>query len=207
MADEQRWWFGSREVTLRLSVNWFSCIVGAAILLIAAYAYVSEQHRPIVQFAGVVLGGTAALLAFANTLDTRSEQLRQAEVLRQAQKKQLAFDFIHRWNDPQFFHTRKNAGAALIEFKNIPEEHKKTFLTAERDKVVNSIDMLNFLETISLAIHQDMADEETLRRFFRSIVIGLWQNGSNFIEARRAERSTPRLFIETQRLFDQWSKL
>ena len=160
----------------------------------------SEQKRPAIYFIGIVVGSSAALLAFVNALDIRSAQ-------RQQVKMQAALDFVHRWNDPQFFHTRKNAGPALLQFKELPEERKKTFVRENREIANDIVDMLNVLEALSIAIQKDLVDEEFARLFFRGIVVGFWQNGQGFIETRRAERGNPRLFTELQKLFVQWSSL
>ena len=70
--------------------------------------------------------------------------------------------------------------------------------------LANLIDVLNLIEAMAIAVETTIADEEILKRFFRSIVLEYWHITGPFIEARRAEVNNPRLFLETEWLFQRW---
>jgi hypothetical protein len=71
-----------------------------------------EPWRPVFIFTAGVLGGTGALIAAVNALDARTSRFEQT-------KRAVSLDFLHRWNDPQFFHAKRNGREINLELKEV----------------------------------------------------------------------------------------
>lgn len=188
---------GSQEINLKLKVNWLILILLIAAGLIGAYYSYPAQRQSLI-FVASVLAGAAALIAAVNALDSRYAQLKQA-------RSTSALDFINRWNDPQFFHAKKNGREickALKEQKTV--EDQKAYLEEDPAHQANLFDVVNVFECLSIAIQSQIADEDTAKRFFRSIVIEYWHASEEYTKKRRAERGNPRLLQEFEWLFSRW---
>ncbi len=189
---------GSRKVTLQFSLNWLICVCLVALGLILAFIFGPERWRPILVFTAAILGGSGALIAAINALDSRVAKVEQA-------RRATALDFVHKWNDPQFFHAKKSGREilrALREQETV--EDQKRYLEEDPTRLANLFDVLNLFEGMSIAIQTNIADEEAAKRFFRSLVIEYWHITEGFIKARRAERQNVRLLQEFEWLFSQW---
>ncbi len=189
---------GSRRITLQFSVNWLVGISGAAIGLILVFIFAPDSWRPALIFTAAVLGGTGALVTAVNALDARAIAVEHAKMAR-------AFDFIQRWNDPQFFYAKKNGREILAEFKKrLTVEAQKAYLQEDPTRLANLLDVLNVFEALSTAIQIRIADEQAAKRFFRSILLEYWHTTESFVKSRRTERLNPRMLQEMEWLFNQW---
>lgn len=186
------------KVSLNITISWtWITIIGAGFLIIL-YAQADEDHRPLYIFIATVLGASCALLSALSTVIQRQEMIKQSKI-------QVAFDFINRWNNPQFYHARKEGRAALTTIRQLPTTEAQRSWLDDGEKWSNLIDILNFFESLGIAIRRESADTETAKQFFRHIITGYWQVFEKVIKERRAERSNPRLFIELEWLFNEWS--
>jgi hypothetical protein len=64
---------------------------------------------------------------------------------------------------------------------------------------------MNFYEVLSVAIQNDMTEEEVAKRLFRSLVNECWHSAEAFVKKRRAERNNSRLLAELEWLFKRWN--
>ncbi len=188
---------GSHKINLRISVNWLVLVLLLAISLIIAYIFISQDLRHYIVFSASVLAGAGAALAAVNALDARFAQLQQSKALN-------ALDFAHKWTDPALFHARKAGRETLQFFKGKTLVQQKAYLDEDATRLANLIDVLNFFETLSVAIHKDIADEEMSRRWFRSVLNEYWHTAQDFVKNRRAERNNARLLVELEWLFERW---
>jgi len=188
---------GSRKLKLEFSVNWLVCIIILAVGLITAYILCPAWNDQL-KFSAAVIAGAAAMIAAANALDARQAGVDQA-------KKSTSLDFVHRWNDPLFFHAKKNGREIILHLKTLrTPADQKAYLEEDPTRLANILDVLNFFEAMGVAIQTDIADEETARRFFRSVAVEYWHSTADFIQARRADKQNMRLGQELEWLFKQW---
>lgn len=188
---------GSQEITIRFRVNWLITVAVVAVVLIGAFVLVADNWRPQLIFAVSVLAGSAALIAAINALDSRYAQLRQA-------KATAALEYVHRWTEPHFFHAKKSGRETLQAIKGKASEEQHSYLDQDPMRLANLIEVLNFFESMGIAIDTGIAEEEVAKRFFRSILLEYWNGAETFIKKRRAERNNARLSQETERLYERW---
>jgi hypothetical protein len=143
-----------------------------------------------------VLGGIGILITAINDIEVRKEALQQSKL-------KAALDFVHDWNSPLFFHAKNNGRETLRKFKDKGNTDQE-FLKANPQHLGNLIDILNFVELLSVSIQIGEADEAAAKRFFRGILIEYWQHAEHWVKGRRAEKANPRLFCEAEWLYNQW---
>jgi Domain of unknown function (DUF4760) len=188
---------GSKRISFSIPMNWLIAIAVVALALIAAFI-LCPQWRTVLLFVAPVLGGAAALIAAFNAIDARSSQTLQS-------KKAASLGFMQLWLDPPFFHAKKNGRTIIAHFREHSGiEEQKAYLGQDPAYLANLFDILNFFEAMSISIQTDIADEEILKRFFRSLTLEFWHCSETFIRARRAEKSNPRLLQEVEWLFNKW---
>lgn len=190
---------GTRRIFF--SVNWILATVVAAIVVVAWFAFGSTDHRPLVVFTASVIGGAAALVSTINALDARVQGIEDSRRL-------SAATFTGRWNDPQMYHTKKGARECLDSLKKLDgtEEQFQEYRNAEPGLVQNLLNLLNFLEELSISVQLAATDSQTAKRFFGAILVIIWQDARQFIEQRRDASRNPRLFCELEWLFEHWEK-
>jgi hypothetical protein len=118
-------------------------------------------------------------------------------------KLKAALGFVHEWNHPLFFHAKNNGRETLRRFKEKGETDHE-FLKANPQHLGNLIDIMNFVELLSVSIQMGEADEPAVKRFFRGILIEYWQHAEPRVRSRRAEKANPRLFCEAEWLYNRW---
>ena len=178
---------------LKFSVNWLRWIIYSAVLLVIAYIVFPRWHDPLVYIAAI-LGGIGVMISAMNDIDVRKEQLEADRVCR-------AMQFLTDWIHPNYYHAKSKAREVLQHIeKNGPGPHD--YIT---ERLQNMIDVLNYFETMSIAIQIGHADEEIAKRFFREMIVDYWQISEPWIKNRRGEKKNPRLLLEFQKLAAKWS--
>ena len=69
---------------------------------------------------------------------------------------------------------------------------------------VETGESVNHLEALAIGVQKELVDDETAKRFFRSVVTLYWSRTEPFIKTRRAERDNARLFKELETLYTKW---
>lgn len=189
---------GTQTVTLKFSINWFVVVGLLSLALVTAFLYLADEFKPWLVFTASVLAGAGALAAAINALESRYEQLRQ-------QRAVAALQFIHMWLNPQFYHAKKNGREVLRSIKDMktPEE-QYAYVEADKERLANLIDILNFFEALAVGIRTQIVEEDTAKQFFRSMVVEYWNGADSFIKKRRAEKMNSRLSFEMEWLHDRW---
>lgn len=189
---------GSKKVTLSISLNWLWLIFLLVVALIALYLFGTPAWRPGLVFSAAVLAAGSALANAANALDARSSAGQQAKVT-------AAMTFIHAWTSPLFFHLKKNGREVMKQFKLLSHTADKVkYVDATPELLANLTDLLNLMESLALAVLNDIADDATAKRYFRGIVVNYWHTVEGYIKARRAEQTNARLFCEFEALYLRW---
>ena len=188
---------GKKVITLKFSMNWLVLIPFIGVALVVSFYYF-DQHRPILVFTAAVLAGTAALLAAVNAVDARRSKTEQS-------RKMASLEYIRRWTDPTFHHAKKNGREMMKEFAaKKTEDEKRAYLEGDATKLGNLIDILNVFESMSVALQEEIIDEQVAKRFFRSMVLQYWHCSEQLVKTRRSERSNSRIFCELEWLFNRW---
>jgi hypothetical protein len=180
-------------VELKFSVNWLRWIIYAAFAMVILYVVFPTWHDPLVYIAAV-LGGVGVLISAMNEIDARREEIA-------AEKARRALQYISDWNHPQYYYAKSKGRQVLKHFETNGHAEDQ-FVT---DRLQNLIDVLNFFESLSLAIQLGHVDDNIAKRFFRGLVLDFWQTARPWIETRRAARHNPRLLKEIQTLAELWS--
>jgi hypothetical protein len=100
--------------------------------------------------------------------------------------------FAERWNDATFTERRRGVGAAIRGEKNIADVDSRE-ITA----------MLNFFEEMSITIQMGEAQDEMLRKFFKSVVVQSAAVFKPWIEER--QKAQPTIFREYLKLVEKWN--
>jgi hypothetical protein len=180
-------------IEFRFSINLLRWIIYSALLMIVAYVLVPKWHDPLV-FIAAVLAGVGVLISAMNEIDSRREQI-------QAERAHRALQYIHDWNHPTFYHAKSKGREVLQHFEKLGHgEHD--YVT---ERIQNLMDILNFFESMSLAIQLGHVDGEIAKRFFRGIALEYWQTAKPWIDTRRAGKHNPRLLIEFENLSKLWT--
>lgn len=195
---------GSKRIDFSIELNWLVAIGVVAVGLIVAFI-VQPTWRPVLLFVAPVLGGSAALIAAFNALETRQVQSDQAAKSALATRRATSMNFVHAWMNPAFFHAKKNGRLLLKEFQSNPTaQQQKQYLDTNPDHQANLFDLLNMFEALGLAVRCEVCDEELLKGYFRSVLIEYWHAAEGYIKMRRAERQNARLLQEMEWLFGRW---
>jgi Domain of unknown function (DUF4760) len=193
---------GKLTLNVQLSIDWLRLIILLGLLSIVAYVLLPNSQSDL-GYAVAVLGGIGILITAINDIEVRKEALQQNKEALQQNKLKAALDFVHEWNNPLFFHAKSNGRETLRKFKEKGETDQE-FLKAKPDHLGNLIDIMNFLELLSVSIQMGESDEPAIKRFFRGILIEYWQHAEHWVRGRRAEKTNPRLFCEAEWLYDRW---
>ncbi|MGB8413557.1 MAG: DUF4760 domain-containing protein [Candidatus Binatus sp.] len=180
-------------VQVKFSINSLRWIIYAAFLMVVVYVLVPRWHDPLI-FIAAVLAGVGVLISAMNEIDARREEI-------QADRAHRALQYIHDWNSPVFYHAKSKGREVLQHFET--SGHTDDEFVKER--LQNLMDVVNFFESMSLAIQLGHVDGEIAKRFFRGMVIEYWQTAKPWIESRRAGKHNPRLLIEFEWLARTWS--
>lgn len=191
---------------VRFSIGWSGVL--AVIVLASAWVYADhEVWRPTMNFLGVGFAMAAAVLS-ANyvghglriTVQQREETLRIDKIAR-------AFVYVDAWDDPSLSRTRQTVRAFVEAMRISDYDQHGIKQEIEKDEKCEAavLDVLNFLEGFCLASNQGVADDETLRRCFMSIMSSYYLAFEIFIKAKRAEANRPLLYAELEVTMRRWS--
>lgn len=190
--------FAQKKVEFSFSLNWLLLIFLLAVLLISLFIFGKPEWRQGLVFSAAVLAAAATTANAANAMDARTTRSKQGRVT-------AAMDFIDRWNNPANFHCKRNSRAVLEEFKTTTStEAQVRWLNEHPEHHSNLIDVLNLFEALSIGVQQNVVDDATARRFFRSLVVRYFQASEKVIKHKRAERSNTRLLCEFEALYNRW---
>lgn len=171
-------------------------MIGSAVV----FAYVKcDNWRKVLEFsttvAATVAGLTGAFYAAQNLTRTAEEA-----------KVDRTLSFISRWNDPSF--GKKKVINLLRQAHDKANSEINKFIVDEVDKdndlkaEVNTI--LNFFEEMALAINSKLVNENTLRGFFRGIVLTHVEKFYPWIKRRREVSNREDVFQSLTELYKTW---
>jgi hypothetical protein len=185
-----------------------------------------KNHRDALTFAATALttsiAGVTAFYALQSLKQNTAiqESLRELEEKAQKETRDLAekdrkidrtLTYIVRWNDLQYARLKKSVAEVHDEINNgrfnplEREEKLKEYLDTNPHKIQDITNVLNFLEGMSLCIHENIVDEELLYKFYRFIVIRYWNTFEPFVRNRRKKMDNQSIYNGLEKLYLKWN--
>jgi hypothetical protein len=158
-----------------------------------------DFEKTVVFFAAAAAAAGAILSAFysARALALSIAVLEQDNARK---KKQLAFEYAARWNDPSMFHVRDVVRELFGADHRSPEFARKV-----QDNETNVITFLNFLEEVSYVLEKTDADQQILKELYIGVFCVAWSKLQHWITEFRRVRQRPRMWIGFEELARKWS--
>lgn len=197
---------GFLKISLNLTVGIGVTSLTTALVLIGFHVY-QPKFRETLNFA-------VATLATAAGISTAVYALRGIEINSEDKKIDLedkkidrTLRYIQIWNDPSYFSSRKIAAEIHKELKDLEQTQKNTYINqlySDADRKQEIVNILNFLEEMSMCVHFGLVDEKSLKEFYRYIVRTYCETFNLFVVTSRNEKNNPRLYIHLTDLCQQW---
>lgn len=177
------------------------CAIIAAVLLaivvgIAISVYhKNEDLRPTLEFAGAVIGGSAAVFgAFYAFLMASSSAAQK--------RRERSFQLIDQLNDLEMLHQRIRLAAKLE--KQDPGD-RPSFIRNEADREAVANHVLGIFEDLAFAIDANIADEKMLFKSLCFMVPYYWDLFQSFIMSERVQCKDDQLWENMDRLAKAWT--
>ena len=220
------------DIIAALNIN-FRFIIKASVLsltIAAPFIFIygttnNKNHRETLNFAATAITTSIAGVSAFHVLQSIRQNTVSQKLLREQEEKNKqetreleiknlkidrAFKYIMMWNDSQ--HTIfKNSVAEAHDFINDEslnaldkEEKIKKYLDDNPNKKQDIVNLLNFLESMSICIKEGIVDEDLLLKFYRFIVIRYWDTFDSYILTRRKATDNYKIYKELEMLSEKW---
>ncbi|MEG4229370.1 DUF4760 domain-containing protein [Microcoleus sp. N9_B2] len=190
---------GFLKISLNLTMGIGITTFIAALTLIAVHFYESK-YRDTLNFA-------VTTLATAAGISSAVYALRGIEINLEDKKIDRTLRYIQIWNDPSYFSVRQIAAKIHKELKPLDDTESNEHMNliyADAQKKQEIVNILNFLEEMSMCVHFGLVDEKSLKEFYRYIVCTYCDTFTLFVHRSRKERNNPKLYIHLTELCEQW---
>ena len=145
----------------------------------------------------------------ATQIQEQARQLQQLAIDIQhedkiTRKKIYASNLVQQWNEPETTKLTIVAQALDKEVMDLKPGEVSDLLQKDKDKQRAVFLVLNFLESMALAIKYDLADEQFLRAFFQDIFRVYYFTLQTFIQSEISRRQDLNVFPEFRALVEKW---
>lgn len=191
---------GFLKISLNLTMGIGITTFIAALSLIAVHFYESK-YRDTLNFA-------VTTLATAAGISSAVYALRGIEINLEDKKIDRTLRYIQIWNDPSYFSVRKIAAEIYNDLKNLDAQKSNDYINklyGDADKKQEIVNVLNFLEEMSMCVPLGLVDETILKEFYRYIVGTYCATFKLFIDISRSEKKNDRLYINLTNLCARWN--
>jgi hypothetical protein len=189
---------------VNIKVRYMTLLIGflatVAVTIWAFFASSSHEPKDIVPVTAAGIAATALVYA---AMSLHANQILNEQKLLQ-EKKQLSLNLIGEWHRPDMAKLTILGAALRKEIKDLRPKEVMDILTNDQEKQMAVVSMLNYMEKMAISVDVGVADEETLREFFGSIVRLNYHALKGFIEHRRTELSDATVFIKYENLARRW---
>jgi hypothetical protein len=160
----------------------------------------------LLNFLGSAFAMAAGVVAAYYIGKTLKITVRQRDEALLSDKVNKAFSFIHRWNTAPL-KERKEWWALLSQMQGKPAREISEMLKAGDNRTL-VVEVMNFFEEMCLAINENLADEATLVKFFRTMLEGYYSLLSDWINKERTDtvRPRPRVFLQFEAVAKRWQQ-
>jgi len=207
--------FGEWTVSIK-----FGLLGLAAVVLATAMFALWKNQREVIAFAAAAAVGAGAVgstyYASATLRQTAALQSEAASLALQAatqaaerergaagrQRIAASLRIMERLNDPLFARTRRRwrVERARIKSESLDQTIRRLDTDVESRSTVQ--DMLNMLEEMALAVHNDAVDEKVLRDYSETLVLDTYGVLRGWIERRQME--TRKGWVQLKKLDEKW---
>ncbi|NJS11836.1 MAG: DUF4760 domain-containing protein [Microcoleus sp. CSU_2_2] len=192
---------GFLKISLNLTMGIGITTFIAALTLIAVHFHDSKsKYRDTLNFA-------VTTLATAAGISSAVYALRGIEINLEDKKIDRTLRYIQIWNDPSYFSVRQIAAKIHKDLKPLDDTKSNEYMNqiyADTEKKQEIVNILNFLEEMSMCVHFALVDEKSLKEFYRYIVCTYYDTFTLFVHRSRKERNNPKLYIHLTELSEQW---
>lgn len=194
---------GFLKISLNLTMGIGITTFIAALTLIAVHFHDSKlKYRDTLNFA-------VTTLATAAGISSAVYALRGIEISLEDKKIDRTLRYIQIWNDPSYFTVRKIAAEIYNDLKNLDPQKRTDYINklyGDADKKQEIVNVLNFLEEMSMCVYLGLVDETILKEFYRYIVGTYYATFKLFIDLSRSDKNNERLYINLTNLCARWNK-
>ena len=202
------------EFTFKVTVNSVRISILCSIIAIGSYLYfvkdkkIQDTINFIVQTIGVSAGVVSVIYAGENI--QRASKIKEED--EQLRKTDRALNYISLWNNPNFYIVR-DVSTKIKEIiysdenKNKKDEHPKLAneaLSKDKDLEQKLIDILNFLEEVSMAVNKQLINEDIIKDFFVHIFERYAQIYNDYINEQRRLKEYEQMYINFTTLNSKW---
>jgi Domain of unknown function (DUF4760) len=181
-----------------------SVVLGiAAVLAIILFVY-CPKDREAEKFGIEAITLTAGALSAYYIGQGLKETVIQREESLKGGRIAVSCRFIERWNSPQTMAMKQDFREIIDSGKAHTAQFVEDLLERDKAKRTTVVEVLNFFEEASLSANKKLADDETLRAFFKGMLNGYYATLSPWIKAYRASTARPMMWIELERMHTRW---
>lgn len=174
------------------------------VIAFAAAAAVGAGAIGSTYYASATLRQTAALQSEAAQLALRAAAQAAERERTAAERERIAASLrvMERWNDPLFARPRRRWRIERAKIKSESLEQTIRRLDADVDSRSAVQDMLNQLEAMALAVHNNVVDEKVLRDYSETLVLDVYGVLRGWIERRQME--SRKGWVQLKKLNEKW---
>lgn len=185
-----------------------SAVLFALVCLGGVIFWFYPHLRDELTFFGAAFGMSAGVVAayyIGKTLEITVSQRNEGLT---SDKVNKAFSFIQRWNGAPF-QDRQGWRELQERVKGKQPSEIASIIEGEYKERAIVVDVFNFFEEMALAMNEGLADEATLRRFFRDMVERYYTQFGDWVNKMRTDgnRPRPRVYIEFEAVVKRWQQI
>jgi hypothetical protein len=190
---------------VNITIRYITLVIGfLATVAVTIWAFsASSSHEP-KDIVPVAAAGIAATALVYSAMSLHANQILNERKLLQ-EKKLLSLNLISEWHKPDMVKLTIVGAALRKQIKDIQPKEVIEVLANDKEKQTAVVSMLNYMEKLAISVNVGVADEETLREFFDSIVRLYYHALRGFIEYKRMDLSDANVFIRFEDLAKRWS--
>jgi Domain of unknown function (DUF4760) len=183
-----------------------SLILGLLVCVAGLLFWCYPRLRDELTFLGVAFAMAAGVVAAYYIGRTLQVTVSQRDELIESERVDKAFSFIQRWNGAPFS-ARQKWRALFQKVKGQSPTEVVTMVQSGPDRAI-LVDVFNFFEEMSLAINEELADEETLIKFFRDMAESYFAHFEEWIKKSRTDSNhpRPRVYVQFEAVVIRWQQ-
>lgn len=183
------------KTTHRKSVSFTLLWMGVISILFSFIYFIWIDNDMIDYIHGLTaIVAMVSLINFSSSIDMKKDQF-TSEILSEVYKKDMAESLSSLW---ELFKENKDA---LTNKNTTSFEH---YLEENKDKKVNMIRVLNYLESIAVMSRLNLINEKLVQVHIKNLVVKISNNLLFYIE--HCQKTTPRVWCEYVKLSKKWNE-
>ena len=190
------------NINIQVKVKYITLIVSLLLtLIVSTVYYINEKNFELtLAIIGAGIALTAVIYSAINTnliYHIESEKFKN-------EKRKISMDFIEKWSNPEMSKLNSKASYALIKIQSLNNEELKKYLTENQDKQMAILNLLNLFENISIAVNNNIADEDILKSFYKEIFCPSYSQLKNIISITRQQERNQNCWSEFETIIKKW---